>query len=207
MRTHPGGEGEVPVIVHHEIARGHLLRELDLRHLRCREERLHLAPRQDRLGCQLSRTRRAYDSRHMIAVLVGDDDELRARQRAFHLPCRFHVIGFLDTATEKPMDLLVHPGVHHDVSIGVHHLEGRARLHARVGGSAFDREILRPAALRKFQHVDAERPSAGNQRRRGADVRQAGAPLRKPILRTRRRVAQEEASGEEGGDDLRCLTH
>ena len=106
----------------------------------------------------------------MIAVLVGDDDQLRGGDGAFDLSCRLRIVGLVDAAAEEAMDLLIHPGVHHQVAVGEHHLERGARLHAWIGGRAFDREILGAAALREFQDVDAHRLASRREIRDFRDV-------------------------------------
>ena len=112
----------------------------------------------------------------MIAMLVRHDNQPGAANGPLNLCGSRCVIRLLDTAAEELVDLQVHPSVHHDVGIGVDHLESRARLHAWSGGGVFDGEVLRAAALRKLEEIDARRPGPGNQRGHTSNLGNVGCP-------------------------------
>jgi hypothetical protein len=118
---------------------------------------------QDGLRRQLDGGGRSDNARDMIAMLVRHDNQPGAANSALNLCGSRCVIRLLDPAAEKFVDLQVHAGVHHHIGIGVDHLERRACLHARSCGGVFDREVLRAAAFRELEEIDARGPRPGNQ--------------------------------------------
>src|SRR5207253_5685551 len=70
----------------------------------------------------------------------------------------FRKIWFNDTAAEKFVNLFIHAGIDHDVTVGIDHLKDRPCLNARHIRCALDGKILGAAALCEFQDIDPERP-------------------------------------------------
>ena len=117
---------------------------------------------------------------------------------AFHLFELIGEIGLLHTAAEEFVHLQIHAGIHHDGAVAIDHLKRRARLDARVLGGAFDREILGPAALGEFQHIDPQRLGAGKQPRDLTDILDVCRPGRRRLCGGRHETEKQERKGKQG---------
>ena len=118
---------------------------------------LDLSAGEDRFRRELCEVGRPDDAGNMVAMFVREDDGARAAQRLVDLLRLLGEVGFLGAAANLLVHRQVHARVDHHVSVGIDHLEHRSRLDARRCGLTFDREVLGPMALRKLEHVDAQR--------------------------------------------------
>src|SRR5580704_12057637 len=106
----------------------------------------------------------------MIAVFVRHDDGARTAKSFLNFLVRGRIVGLFGAAAEKFVDLLVHAGVDHDVSVRIDDLKRGAGLDAGVRGRTFDREILGPAAFGELDDIDVKRVRTWEHARNGAQA-------------------------------------
>src|SRR5438128_4429799 len=100
------------------------------------------------------------DSRNMVTVFVSDDNSPGAADGSLDLFRRFRIVRFHHATSEKIVDLLVHTGIDHHISVAIDNLEDGSGLHAGLVRRTLHRKFLGPAAFRKLQDVNAQRRHA-----------------------------------------------
>ena len=128
----------------------------------------------------------------MVAVLMGDDDQLRLLQRLLHGGVALGPVGFLAAESEKSVHRLIHAGVDHDGAGRVDHLERGACGNVIVLRAAFDDVGEGTMAFGELDVVDARGLRARNRGGGHAHARQEVRAVRLGLLGQQRFAAHRQ---------------